>query len=105
VEEDTLLNRIKAAYAAGAESPPPTTPSRHPTPASFASSPPPGAGIPCSPAPFAPSVSIASEDYEAEWEPPVGPVTALDRLLLAGPLVFDIAVLAFVVAVLAVIVF
>jgi hypothetical protein len=111
VEEDTLPNRIKAAYTAGAEPPPPTTQSRHPAPASFASSPPPGAGIPCSPAPLASSassVSIASEDYEADWEPPVGPMTALDRLLLAGLLAFDMAVLAFVVvmlAVLAVIVF
>ena len=93
MEEDTLLNRIKAAYIAGAE-PPPPTPSRDPTPASFASSPPPGAGTPCSPAPLvASSVSIASEDYEAEWEPPVGPMTALDRLLLAGLLVFVVVML------------
>jgi hypothetical protein len=98
MEEGTLLDRIKAACAAEAE--------RNPDPASFASSPPPGAGIPCSPAPLvAPSVSIASEDYEAEWEPPVGPMTALDRLLLAGLLVFDMAALAFVVVMLAVIVF
>lgn len=104
-EEDTLATRIKQAYA-GAE-PPPLTPSRNTASASFASSPPPGAGTPCSPAPFAfaPSVSIASEDYEAEWEPPVGPKTALDRLLLAGLLVFDMTVLAFVVVMLAVIMF
>jgi len=97
MEEDTLPNRIKAAYTAGPEPPPPNTPSRHPAPASFASSPPPGAGTPCSPAPFAPSVSIASEDYEAEWEPPVGPKTALDRLLLAGLLVFVVVMLLFVI--------
>lgn len=102
-EEDTLATRIKQAYA-GAE-PPPLTPSRNTASASFASSPPPGAGTPCSPAPLAPSVSIASEDYEAEWEPPVGPKTALDRLLLAGLLVFDMTVLAFVVVMLAVIMF
>ena len=95
MEEDTLLNRIKAAYTAEADPPPPTTQSRHPAPASFASSPPPGAGTPCSPAPFAfaPSVSSASEDYEAEWEPPVGPKTTLDRLLLAGLLVFVVVML------------
>lgn len=98
MEEDTLLNRIKAAYTAGAEPPPPTTQSRNPAPASFASSPPPGAGTPCSPAPFvASSVSIASEDYEAEWEPPVGPMTRLDRLLLAGLLVFVVVMLLFVI--------
>ena len=100
MEEDTLLNRIKAAYTAGAEPPPLTTQSRNPAPASFASSPPPGAGTPCSPAPLASSVSIAAEDYEAEWEPPVGPKTTRDRLLLAGLLVFDMTVLAFVVVML-----
>lgn len=94
-EEDTLATRIKRAYA-GAE-PPPLTPSRNTAPASFASSPPPGAGTPCSPAPFAPSVSIASEDYEAEWEPPVGPKTTLDRLLLAWLLVFVVVMLLFVI--------